>query len=291
MKIARSSTMEWHRNALHIRAGAGLQLKRLLTGMPGTPENYMCNIAKNEGDYASPRHRHNFDQIRIALEGDMRISPNQVVKQGQIGYFPEGTYYGPYDDAGRARTTMIVQFGGASGSGYMGDAAEKTARDSLLKEGEFRDGIFHRTSGEGRKNQDAYEAVWERCMGRKLEYPKQRYDMPVVLDPNGFAWRPTGDAGVSFKRLGTFTERETRLDMIRLEKGASWTVPAEAAIRILFVLEGSGKCTGEAYDRHAAIEAQPDDRPVFVADSETEIICLVMPLLAGKSADTGRRAA
>ena len=157
MKIARSSTIDWYRNPLHIRAGAGLQLKRLLTGTPGTPENYMCNIAKNEGDYASPRHRHNFDQIRIALEGDMRISPNQVVKQSQIGYFPEGTYYGPYDDAGRARTIMIVQFGGASGSGYMGDTAEKGARDALLKEGAFRDGIFHRTSGEGKKNQDAYE--------------------------------------------------------------------------------------------------------------------------------------
>lgn len=292
MKIARSSNVEWHRNPLHIRAGTGLQLKRLLCGTPGTPENYMCNIARNDGDYASPRHRHNFDQIRIALEGDMRISPNQVVKQDQIGYFPEGTYYGPYDDAGRARTIMIVQFGGASGSGYMGDEAEKKAREALLKEGAFRDGIFHRTSGEGRKNQDAYEAVWERCMGRKLDYPKPRYDVPIVVDPRGFAWRPTGVSGVSFKRLGTFTERETRLDMVRLEQGASWTAPAERAVQIHFVLDGAGRCAGQPYDRHTAVEALAGERPVFVAETGTEIVSLVMPLLAeAAGGQAGERAA
>ena len=280
MKIAQASQIEWHRNAAaNVRSGAGLLLKHLLVGEPGTPENYLCNIAKNEGDYGSPRHRHNFDQIRVALDGDMRIGPHQVVREGQIGYFPEGTYYGPYDDAGRERTIMIVQFGGASGSGYLSEDEAARGKAALLGEGEFRDGIFRRTSGAGKKNQDGFEAVWEHCMGRKLVYPKARYDMPIVLDPRSFDWRPTGEPGVSSKRLGTFTERETRLDVIRLDAGATWTGPAEQAIRIFFVLDGTGTCGGEAYDRHTAIEARPDERPSFVAGRATEVLVLVMPLL------------
>ncbi len=211
MRIVNSANVKWQRDGGNIRGGQGLHLKRLLTGRPGTPENYLFNIARSDGDYATPRHRHNFDQIRVALDGDMRIGPRQVVRQGQIGYFPEGTYYGPYDDAGKKRTIMIVQFGGASGSGYMDRLSAMKARESLLREGEFRGGVFRRSSGEGRKNQDAFEATWERFAGRKLEYPKPRYDAPVIIDPAGFAWKPAGRRGVSRKRLGAFTERETRI--------------------------------------------------------------------------------
>lgn len=291
MRIVNADEVQWQPMAAHIRAGGGLKLKKLLKGRPGTKENYLCNVAKNEGDYGSPRHRHNFDQIRVALDGDMRISPKQVVKEGQIGYFPEGTFYGPYDDAGRERTIMIVQFGGASGSGYVSEEEAAAAKAELLKEGEFRDGIFHRHSGPGKKNQDAFEAVWERCMGRRLHYPKPRYDTPIVLDPKHFEWKPTGWAGVSFKRLGTFTERETRLDMVRLEPGAAWTSPAERAIQILFVREGAGTCEDRAYGRWAAIETEAGERATFRASEATEIVALVMPLLDEAAAETERSAA
>ena len=39
---------------------------------------FVCNIAKNEGDYGSPRHRHNFDQIRYVVEGSVRRSSDRV---------------------------------------------------------------------------------------------------------------------------------------------------------------------------------------------------------------------
>lgn len=291
MRIVDADEVQWQPMAAHIRAGGGLKLKKLLKGTPGTKENYLCNIAKNEGDYGSPRHRHNFDQIRIALDGDMRISPRQVVKEGQIGYFPEGTYYGPYDDAGRERTIMIVQFGGASGAGYVSEEEAAAAKSELLKEGEFRDGIFRRASGTGKKNQDAFEAVWERCMGRKLRYPEPRYDAPIVLDPQHFAWRSSGMTGVSFKRLGTFTERETRLDMVRLEPGAEWTSQAENAIQILFVRDGAGTCAGQGYGRWTAVETTAGERATFRATESTEIIALVMPLLDAATADAERTAA
>lgn len=279
MRIVNAGNVRWQRDGGNIRGGAGLILKRLLTGQPGTPENYLLNMARSDGDYATPRHRHNFDQIRVALDGDMRIGPRQVVRQGQIGYFPEGAFYGPYDDAGRKRTIMIVQFGGASGNGYMDRGSAMAARDSLLREGEFRGGVFRRSAGQGRTNQDAFEATWERFAGRKLEYPRPRYDAPVIVDPAGFAWTAAGRRGVSRKRLGAFTERETRLEMIRLEPGAEWTSPAARAIQLYFVMAGSGKCGTGPYRRYTAIETRAGETAVFRADRDTEILCLVMPLV------------
>ena len=94
MRVVNTSNVKWHLNKSHIRAGAGLKIKQLLRGRTGDPENYMFNMSHSAGDYGSPRHRHNFDQIRFVLDGDMRISPNQIIREGQIGYFPEGTTYG-----------------------------------------------------------------------------------------------------------------------------------------------------------------------------------------------------
>lgn len=279
MRIVNASGTEWRRNAANVRGGAGLLVKRLLTGRPGTPENYMLNMARSEGDYVTPRHRHVFDQIRLVLEGDMRIGPWQTVKEGQVAYFPEGTYYGPYDDAGESRTIMIVQFGGASGNGYMSEKQAMAAKTALLKEGEFENGIYRRHSGGGKRNRDAFEAVWEHAIG-KLVYPKPRYDSPVIADPRHFDWKPGEEPGVSHKLLGSFSERQTRLECIRLESGTGWTVPPEEAIRLFFVLRGRGTCNEEAYSLHSAIEVEAEAGVRFHAQEETEFFCLVMPLLA-----------
>ena len=85
MRVVNTSNVKWHLNKSHIRAGAGLKIKQLLRGRTGEPENYMFNMSHSAGDYGSPRHRHNFDQIRFVLDGDMRISPNQIIREGQIG--------------------------------------------------------------------------------------------------------------------------------------------------------------------------------------------------------------
>ena len=278
MRLVDSSKVEWRRDAGNVRGGGGLDFKRLLAGRPGTPENYRLNLNKTVGDFETPRHRHNFDQVRIVLEGDMRISPQQIVKEGQVGYFPEGTYYGPYDDSGGHRISMIVQFGGASGNGFMSEEEAIAAKSELLKEGTFKGGVFFRTAGTGKPNQDAFEAVWERAIG-KVVYPRPRYDFPIVADPRSFDWKATGQNGVSYKLLGNFTERATRLECVRLEPGASWTSPQENALLLLFVLRGAGSCNDEPYSKHTAIEIEAGETAKFRAADETEIFSLVMPLL------------
>src|SRR5690349_8103687 len=42
----------------------------------------------------SPRHRHNFDQIRFILEGSWEYARKRY-GAGWLGFFPEGAFYGP----------------------------------------------------------------------------------------------------------------------------------------------------------------------------------------------------
>ncbi|MDA1327006.1 MAG: hypothetical protein O3C34_19985, partial [Proteobacteria bacterium] len=174
MQIANGNRIRWRQNKANVRGN--LAIKKLLVGQPGTPENYLCNIARSAGDYGSPRHRHNFDQLRLLLDGKLPVTPRRSMMPGQIGYFPEGTYYGPQVDDGTGWTIMIVQFGGASGEGFLSADEALAAKTSLAQEGDFQGGVFRRKSGPGKRNQDSYEAVWEHANGRKLAYPKPRYD-------------------------------------------------------------------------------------------------------------------
>src|SRR5262249_38726838 len=108
--------------------------------------------------------------FRMCLEGRTNIDPKKYLEPGEIGYFPEGTPYGPQQDT-EENLTLVLQFGGASGSGFMSRAQVRRAQSELTKIGTFEGGVFHRTSGEGRKNQDGFEALWEHVMGRKVHYP------------------------------------------------------------------------------------------------------------------------
>ena len=72
MRVVKASDLEWKGYASGPR-GNGLVFKTLLTGQEGTLDNYIWVIAKGDGARYSPRHRHNFDQVRFALQGDVSI--------------------------------------------------------------------------------------------------------------------------------------------------------------------------------------------------------------------------
>jgi hypothetical protein len=120
MEFQHGSAMQYQLiGAGHRGSGSGLAFKCFFIGQPGTPENYAFTLAKQNGSFFSPRHRHNFDQFRLAWRGDVNIAPKVDLQQGHLGYFPEGTHYGPQDDPEGNRETLVLQFGGASGQGYM----------------------------------------------------------------------------------------------------------------------------------------------------------------------------
>ena len=88
MKIVQGNEAEWKRGLQH--RGGAFHYRHLLNGTPGTIGNFQFDIGQIEGDFVSPRHRHNFDQFRFQLEGTMNFDRNGRIGPGTFGCFPEG---------------------------------------------------------------------------------------------------------------------------------------------------------------------------------------------------------
>ena len=262
--------------------GGTFHFRHLLNGTAGTIGNFQFNIGEQDGDFASPRHRHNFDQFRFQIEGTMNFDRNGKMTAGSFGYFPEGAAYGPQTSDGRS-VTAVLQFGGASGSGYLSRQQVQAGTEELKKFGTFEGGIFRRNDdAEGRRNTDGYQAIWEHVNGQRMEYPKPRYRDPVMVDPANYEWLPVeGMPGVSQKPLGTFTERQCGAVLIKLARGATYRVGERT---VYLVLSGSGIAGNASYRQLTALHLEEGEGADIVARDETEILCLVLPDLAGMEA-------
>ena len=277
MRVVRSEDVTpWSSEGQH-RSG-GLEFRDLLCGDELAPDNFWMTLVKADGNFFSPRHRHNFDQIRFCLEGRMSVGPNFYLEVGQIGFFPEGQHYGPQQDT-EPNWSMVLQFGGISGSGFVSRRQMLQAREELVREGRFEKGVFRRTSGEGRKNQDGFEAIYERVFQRPVIYPKPRYDRTVVVSTDAFGWLPYGEEGVARKLLGVFTEREIRLEMFKLEQDTAAELSTNDGQSLLFVSDGNGTVNGETVARHSAIYAQSGEILGVTAEKPIEVLLITLPPL------------
>jgi hypothetical protein len=263
--------------------GGKLTFKELLAGTDGTLTNFSLVLADTDISFKSPRHRHNFDQIRITLQGSTNYGPRQNIEVGDIAYFPEGVHYGPQDQelVGQSSMAMVIQFGGASGNGYMSQVQARQAQKELEAHGRFEDGIFRRerTPEGGRVNQDAYEAIWEHTNGRRIEYPRPRLTEPVHFRAANIPWQPVdGQPGASTKELGSFSERGIRIGCVKLDAGASYALPVLPQERILFFNEGAGTfSSGEHWARWDATLLASGEAPVMRATETTDAMVLVLP--------------
>jgi len=278
MKIVHAEKIEWKRGLEH--RGGTFHYRHMFDGEPDTPGNFQFNVGRIEGDFASPRHRHNFEQFRYQVDGTMSFDRNGKMTKGTFGYFPEGASYGPQSSEGTSYTA-VLQFGGASGAGYLSRSQVRAGQTELEKIGTFKDGIFRRNDDvEGRRNSDGYQAIWEHHNGRRLEYPKPRYRDPVMIDPENYAWVEIGP-GVQERFMGTFTERRAEASFVKLAKGATWKAPGRS---VYLVTSGAGTIAGEAYAALSGVHAGEGETPVFTATEETVILRMTLPNLAGISA-------
>jgi hypothetical protein len=275
MEIVHAGRMEWGENLVPHRQGTMVH-KRIFDGVENTPDNFSLVLARESADYYSPPHRHNFDQVRFCLTGSVPIGKSLRVDVGEVAYFPEGVVYGP-QEGGPDRLVLVLQFGGASGHGYMSVEQTRRGREELMAEGRFDGGVFHRESGTGRKSQDAYAAIWQHVFGREVEYPTARYKTPIVMRPEGFSWRTIeGTRGVRCKVLGVFPERGLSLELVAIDAQASWTLPRSADRRLAFVREGEGTCGGQPYYAQSALRFEPGEHTVFAAVRPTEMLVIGM---------------
>lgn len=264
----------------------------MLEGTPGTVDNFQLQYGHSQGDFYSPRHRHNFEQIRVQIEGELQFGRDGTMKPGMVSYFPEGVFYGPQsqepDIEKNKPYTAVLQFGGASGWGYVSREEGKRAHDELLAWGEFKDGIYRRKPGvPGKKNTDANQALWEHIFQRPIEFPKPRYEKPIFMDSAGYAWVPVpGCPGVEEKLLGVFTERRTEVAYYKLDPGVSFDLKGRAAI---ITPSGAGTVAGQPLKKMTAIYLAHGETARVVASEPTVLLRMGLPNLAGMELPTRER--
>jgi hypothetical protein len=276
MKIVQGDSIEQKPASFH--RGGSAKYAHLLDGDPGSPvDNYSLVITRTPGRF-SPRHRHNFEQFRFQIEGVANYGRTGKLQPGMLGYFPEGVHYGPQTQEEDESLTMVVlQCGGASGSGYAGRAAVLRGQAELRELGTFKDGVFHRNEGvPGKKNVEGFQAIWEHLHGRPLVFPQPRYDVPIFMHPDNFEEVPVeGAPGVFEKHLGIFTECRSEASMMRMEAGASYSPVGQRDI--FFVLSGRGTAEDEPLRRFTTVFLEYGETATLKADEPIEMLRLRLP--------------
>ena len=264
----------------------------LETDIPGVILEFSWN-AYDKG-YATPRHRHTFDQYRFSLSGQ-RMIKDGFCEEGECGFYPEGVYYGPQMQE-EPMVGLGLQFQGQTGIPYLTHVDLRNARKALEAEGgTFKDGIYTRVFPDGRKvNMDSHAACVEYVSGKKIEFPEGRFEKPIVMKPTGHPW--IGDRknpGVEHKRLGTFGGSGVRLT--RLAPGAK--IPAnhmdDAEIR--YLIEGSIKYDGKTWQGGKTKDAgtymyiqQGADVGEITTDTGGVFYVIELPMLADIEAERAR---
>ena len=279
MKIVQGDELPLKRGLEH--RGGTFHYSILAEGEPGTPGNFQVSLGRIGGDFFSPRHRHNFEQIRFQLEGALDFGRDGRLLEGMVGYFPEGVAYGPQTQKSEQSpaTTIVLQCGGASGSGYLSAEEVQAGMAALKQQGEFKDGVFRRRDDvEGRRNTDGYQAIWEYVNGRAMVYPEGRYITPILSNPASFDWVPVGDRpGVAEKPLGVFTERRTSMGFLRIEAGSRYTIAGKA---IYLVMIGVGSGGGASLRRLSTVTLEAGETMEISASKTMEILRFGLPDLS-----------
>jgi hypothetical protein len=274
MQIVHADAIDRRRGLEH--RGGTFFSRTLVHGTPGTADNFKLSLSEGGMDHFGPRHRHNFDQYRFMISGASNFDRDGLLEADMLGYFPEGVYYGPQTNP--ANTFVVVlQFGGASGSGYLLPAEVKAGTEELKKLGEFRDGTFYPREGvTGLRETDGFQAIWEHVNGRPMDYPAARYETPIFMRAANFDWVAISK-GVEERLFGTFTERRTSAAQIRIAAGHMHQVEGRG---LWLVLDGAGTMGGEAMRKYTALFLEAGERSVIAASETTTLLHYGLPNLA-----------
>jgi len=207
-------------------------------GDSGSLDNFNLRLVESAPDFFSPRHRHNFDQVRIQIKGEFGFDSDGVMKPGIMAFFPEGTHYGP--QTSQADTVQLVmQIGGSSRNGFISEKQRTEAVAKLAEGGEFKGGRYFAKDRPSDVGVDAFQAAWEKAQGRPMVYPAKRFERPVFCDPTAMDWFADNKrVGVSHKILWNFGPSTVGLKLTRISAGNEAVLegPASAFLH-------SGRCT------------------------------------------------
>ena len=256
-----------------------LDQKHLLFGEDGSPNNYDLNMGQTGGGgWRTPRHRHNFDQIRYVIAGPAALHRDRRAGGGVgRGTSPRASTTARRSGP-RACGRWSCRAAARAAQGYLSVAQREATNAELNKTGEFKKGLYHYTDENGvEQTLDGSQAIFEHAMGHKLEFATPRYTDVIAMNPAAYEWLPQGDAGVWEKWLGSFTERNLRIGFLRLDAGAVYQAGQFPSIEILFQINGQVSAGGEKYGPETGYEFLANEGPVPVEAIEpTEFLRTVL---------------
>lgn len=256
--------------------------KDLGQGVPGQPGNFYLRWVLSASDFFSPRHFHNFDQVRLQLRGTFAFGEDGTMHPGTIGYFPESTPYGPQTSA-EDTAQLVLQIGAPGGAGYVGEIQRTAAVAALNKSGRFSGGRYFSGTDAAGTGQDGFEAAWEQASGRKVRYARRRFERPMLVHPDAFDWlaHPTLP-GVRHKRLWDFGLQTVGCALYGLDAGAQMPLTGPLTA---WVQSGAGACSqGASNGRYAtgdALHLEPAEHASLQAQASSEILVLTHPVFPG----------
>lgn len=265
-------TGEWAVNSSH--RSPGIKVRNILQH-DVERRSVEANVTAFDGSsFYSPPHRHNFDQVRIQLEGEMGYGGRHRLKKRMVGYFPEGTWYGPMTCDGPSIST-IIQFDGASHGGYVTLNRMDAATHLLQKEGRFEKGFYYPDGG---SKIDGYQASWERATGRNMVYvDPPRFVEAIYMNIDAFAWLPQAD-GTSLKTLGRFGERDLSIEALLVPKGRSTIIDKPGRRVVCFLLSGSIEIAGVQLPKWSGAYAEEADTVALTGvDEQSEVLVFTLP--------------
>ena len=221
---------------------------------PAAGISYRASYSKTPAAPSSPRHRHNFEQIRFIVDGEWRFGKRRY-GTGWLGFFPEAAFYGPQENLIESRG-FVIQYPGPSGARFVSREEERRAQREMTEEGiRFESGLAHFQDG---RRQDGSEALWERVSGQRLKYPKPLFDDSVWMNTELFDWQPTDFEGVSIKRLAYFNRRGPAIALLRIDPGHNLPAGTNGAMMMRFIYEGSASYAGRQLPAVSSLYYPPE---------------------------------
>jgi hypothetical protein len=234
--------------------------------------------------FETPRHHHAFQQIRFAESGTMNFAPDQDIPQGEIAYFPRGTFYGPQRrDEGVGLTVQfgfdLEMHGGKEALDVYRHGVERLRLLGTVGNGTFTD--TDPDTGEQR-TRDTWEAATELTSGKKFSIPTEGYASAILMHPQAYAYYDASP-GVEVKHLGAFYDHagpnaDVRISVIRISPGGEYRLSAERAQLTWTTMSGL-QIDGQTYPELTCLYSPREEDVVLSAAEPVEVFLVEFPRL------------
>ncbi|MER7003288.1 hypothetical protein ABT297_09600 [Dactylosporangium sp. NPDC000555] len=237
----------------------------------------LVKFSEGDGAFIAPRHRHDYDQFRLTLEGCPDYGRDVLAPAGQVAYFPAGAHYGPERIEGGS--ILQVQWSHS----WVTRQQYDEMRDQLSQTGRFEEGSYISVDDTGTEQRaDAANAVIEAVKRKRfgveaLAFPTPRYPQPLVMNPDAFAWRPDGN-GLSTKVLGRYTENDVYASKHRWDDDDATLVLSAERTQLLWISAGSVRIGDASYGPETAIWSAYDEITNVVGGAGAEAVCFGFPI-------------